>query len=200
MPRIEEDIFQVHHRQSFWSEVTRQMLDLENRSERLFWNSFDSTYVDAQLIGRRRLVDSDVRAITLRRLLGQLEQLRSQITFEWWVEHHAADESDIAHFRERFTNEYVDKPSDLRLGRVVISSLRDRLDDRFRRIVAFVNAHLAHRDLSAPPTTVTYSDLDEGVLELGDLFRWCACLLSASDYPTLTPEPLGDIVRPLRPS
>ena len=51
----------------------------------IFQDAFHGMYVESQVLAIRRQADSDSRTLSLRRLIGQLEQHRKDFTRSWYV-------------------------------------------------------------------------------------------------------------------
>lgn len=78
-------VYELHHRRQIHDEFM-EMLDSQDHPDTdIFRDAFHRMYIESQVLAIRRQADDDSRALSLRRLIGQLEQRRRDFTRTWYV-------------------------------------------------------------------------------------------------------------------
>lgn len=141
---------------SSWTCSTRKITEIPTS----FRDAFHRMYMEAQVIAIRRQADDDPRTLSLRRLIGQLENHRREFTRAWYVRRWMADrDADSKDEAERLEarmhlglandtfDNFTDRPGDDHLG-----GRRLQLDREERQRSEF------HRGRPRVPTRATRPD------------------------------------------
>jgi hypothetical protein len=164
-------------------------------------------YLEAQTIGIRRLVDGDARTISLRRLIGQLEQHRAQFTREVYVNRHLAGaarrqplDAQDRQFHTSMANHAFDQFSEsgASLSRAVLSHHRDELDQVTRSVVRFVDERVAHLATSPEDEPPSYDEFHHALKVLGEMLQRYRLLIDQVTLAWTTPAIQSDWKGPFR--
>lgn len=86
LENLEWQIFELHHRREIHDEFMAVLEAQTHSDSSTFAEAFHGMYLESQVMAIRRLADDDSRTISLRRLIGQIEQRRRDFTRKWYVE------------------------------------------------------------------------------------------------------------------
>jgi hypothetical protein len=125
---LKAQIYDVHHRRELHDEFMELLASQDHPDTDIFRDAFHRMYIESQVMAIRRQADDDNRSVSLRRLIGQLEQHRNEFTREWYVarwigdrDPNSTDERTRLEGRMHldFANDafdrFTDKPGDSRL-------------------------------------------------------------------------------------
>jgi hypothetical protein len=153
----------------------------------LFWDWISRNFVSASLLGIRRQIDKDNRAVSLARLLHDISENSGLITRDFFTSLYPREMQDLGNndFNEIAGVSAANYPrseaeKDKQLLYDLGSSFRDYIDRR-----------LAHFDKADNVTIGTFADLYEGIDKIGELFRKYCLLLSGTSI-LLIPVPQYD--------
>ena len=204
MPKIEDEILHLHHRQQMLLGFTKMLDETEDPNAGAFLRSYRRMYVESQIMGIRRQADTDQRTVSLVRLLGQLEEHRLHFTRAWFVERaiEGMDDEDRefhgSNASATFEN-YADPERKVQLGRRTLSADRDQLRLVVTHLVDFANDNVAHsREPSTPRVPATWGDIDAAIDLLGRLHQKYRLLVTGDSLAFVAPTILGDWRSPFR--
>lgn len=178
----------------------------------LFWEEFHHMYLDSQLIGIRRLVDSDRRTLSLGRLLGQLENQARKLTRTAFVDRHVrlagADGADHAEdwsvwepsHRQRADESFDQFTNGTKTGFASAAGAdRKELVTATEPICTHVNQLVAHDEPGAKPPPVTYDTVDIALKTMDTLVCKYSMLIADISIETTLPfrqeDPLAGLRR-----
>jgi hypothetical protein len=159
----------------------------------------------------RRQADDDRRTLSLRRLIGQLEQHRRKFTRAWYVPRwvgdrdlKAADERERleARFHSDAANaafdRFTDKPGDECVGGRQLQADREQLLALTEAVSRYANATVAHLEQQPDDVTVTYAEFHRALDHLGEMLRRYYLLINQGGLVSTTPAIQGDWKGPFR--
>ena len=82
---LKSQIYDIQHRRQLHDEFMAMLDGQDHPDTEIFRDAFHRMYVEAQVMAIRRQADDDKRTLSLRRLIGQLEQHRRGFTRDWYV-------------------------------------------------------------------------------------------------------------------
>lgn len=198
-------ILELNHRRQLHDEFV-ELLEAQGHPQRgIFGEAFHRMYLDAQCLAIRRQADDDSRTLSLRRLIGQLEQHRKHFTREWyvgrWVGRKPRDEVDRK-FHTKMANDafdrFVDASKPDQLGGQVLQVDREALDRATESVVAYVNSLVAHAQREPEKRETTYDDFHEAIEHLSEMLKRYYLLINQGGLATSTPVIQGDWKGPFR--
>jgi hypothetical protein len=204
-------VYDLHHRRQLHDEFMA-MLDAQDHPDTdIFRDAFHRMYIEAQVMAIRRQADNDSRTLSLRRLIGQLEQHRLQFTRDWYVQRWLGDRNpNSPNERERLeaqfhldaANEafqrFTDEPGGVHLGARRLQDDRQQLLAITEAVVRYANTTVAHAEREPENVTVTYADFHGAVEHLGQMLRRYYLLINQGGLMTATPTIQGDWKGPFR--
>lgn len=188
MDRIHEDIkFLVWYKTIYLELVDIITSNPEINTGNLFWDWISRNYVSSSLMGIRRQIDKDGRAISLVRLLDDVAGNANLLTRDFYTSLYPEDMQVLAHRHfdglagpsaAHYPHEKAE--ADAQLLTELGKSFRDYIDRR-----------LAHADKAAEVRIGTFKELYDGIDDIEKLFRKYYLLLTATDI-RLIPVPQYD--------
>jgi hypothetical protein len=207
---LETQIYVLHHRRQIHDEFM-EMLDAAGEDDRTFQDAFHGMYIESQVMAIRRQADNDPRTLSLRRLIGQLEQRRRDFTREWYVKRWMAGrdpasadqrDRDEARFHQRNANDafdrFTDSPGDDVLGGRRLQEDRDDLLRLTERVVRYADTTVAHADRTADGVEATYAEFHEALEHLGLMLQRYYLLIDQGGLVSATPVMQSDWKSPFR--
>lgn len=208
---LKVQIYDLHHRRALHDEFMA-MLDAQDHPDTdVFRDLFHRMYVEAQVMAVRRQADDDPRTLSLRRLIGQLQQHRREFTREWFVRRWMGDfDADTPDERSRLEaqfhveaandafDQFTDSPGASVLGGRRLDEDREALLAVTDDVVRFANATVAHAEREPTDVHVTYDDFHRAVEHLGEMLRRYYLLINQGGLATATPTVQGDWRGPFR--
>lgn len=210
---LEFHVYELHHRRQIHDEFMA-MLDAQDHPDtNIFRDAFHAMYVESQVMAIRRQADNDSRTLSLRRLIGQLEQHRQEFTRSWYVDRWMVDrdpnsedprERHLARFHLEQANaafdKFTDESSAERLGGRRLQQDRDELEVMTENVVRYANALVAHVERNPEDVHVTYDDFNRAIDHLGEMLRHYYLLIDQGGLLGATPTIQGDWKGPFRRS
>ncbi len=86
LENLKTQIYDLHHRRRLHDEFMVLLDAQEHRDTEILKDAFHRMYIESQVMAIRRQADDDQRTLSLRRLIGQIEQRRGQFSRVWYVE------------------------------------------------------------------------------------------------------------------
>lgn len=83
---LKAQIYDLHHRRQLHDEFMVLLEAQEHPDTGIFGDAFRRMYIESQVMAIRRQADDDHPTVSLRRLIGQIEQRRRQFSRSWYVE------------------------------------------------------------------------------------------------------------------
>jgi hypothetical protein len=208
---LELQIYELHHRRQIHDEFMA-MLDAQDHPDTsIFQDAFHRMYIESQVLAIRRQADSDSRTLSLRRLIGQLEQHRKDFTRSWYVGRWMRDrdpnskdprERHLARFHLEQANaafdKFTDEPGAEHLGGRRLQDDRDELEAMTDKVVRYANAVVAHVERNPEDVEVTYDDFNNAIDHLGEMLRRYFLLIDQGGLLSATPTIQGDWKGPFR--
>ncbi len=208
---ISWQIHELHLRRLLHDEFMG-MLDAQDHPDTdVFRDQFHRMYIESQVMAIRRQVDEDGRTLSLRRLMGQLEQHRSEMTRSWFVERWLRGvDVQADDFRTRATvqvhrrkaNEAFDRFTDTPGGPVLsgrrLQDDRSELLEITEAVVRYANATVAHSERGPGDVGVTYAEFHRSVARLGEMLQRYVLLVSQDGLVSATPVVQRDWKGPFR--
>lgn len=208
---VTEQIYRLHHRRQIHDEFLEMLGAQRNPDASIFSDEFHLMYLESQTLAIRRQADDDPRTLSLRRLIGQLQEHRKRFTRVWYVERWMGDldtnstnERDrlYAEFHQGMANdafdEFTDEPGGHALGGRRLSDDRDKLVAITATVVAFVNENVAHVAAEPAAAPVTYEEFHGAVAHLEAMLKRYYLLINQGALITATPEIQDDWKAPFR--
>lgn len=208
---VGEQIYRLHHRRQIHDEFL-EMLDADRNPDAVtFADEFHQMYLESQTLAIRRQADDDHRSLSLRRLIGQLQEHRKEFTRAWYVERwigdldvHSTDERSrlYAEFQHGMANDAFDQFTDEPRGEVLggrrLSDDRDELLAITAKVVDFVNENVAHVAAEPSAAPVTYEEFHGALAHLESMLKRYYLLINQGALITATPEIQTDWKAPFR--
>lgn len=160
----------------------------------IFYDWMRRVYLRDMTLGIRRLVDWDPRAVSLVKLMQELEDHPEVISRRRFVRPYRRDLKELAH---RDVDRWA-RPGARQIDPRVIRQDRRQLVSAQRRLREFVNRYVAHRSRRPMRRLPTYADLDACVDLLERLITRYARLLEQASMATVVPVIQYDWKRPFR--
>jgi hypothetical protein len=211
--QLTQDIWRLHHRRKMFNELV-EMLEGQGNPHRAYVDEFlAELYLDAQLVLLRRLIDTDSRSVSFRRLINQLIQHRTKFTREWyvglWTKEAAANSDELGERldarvwgeegNEEFDKWIDDKPGrqDV-LGGQPLQQLLDALIREIDEVKRYVDQHVAHVQVEPDPVGLTYGHVDRAIERAGETLQSLSLFLEQVSILGLEPTVQGDWKSPFR--
>jgi len=204
-------VYELHHRRQIHDDFLL-MLDAQDHPDTdIFRDAFHGMYVESQVMAIRRQADDDPRTLSLRRLIGQLQNHRRRFTRAWYVgrwmegqDPHSTDERrrfDARMHLER-ANDAFDHFTD-RVGQEHLGGrhLQEDLDGLLKitdDLARYANATVAHVEQTPPDVRVTYGDFHHALDHLGEMLKRYYLLINQGGLVSATPTIQGDWKGPFR--
>lgn len=208
---LRQQVLDLHYRREVHDELL-QMLDAQDHPDTgTFRDVFHRMYIESQVMAIRRQADDDPRTLSLRRLIGQLEQHRREFTRSWYVERWMAGmdpsspdkqtrlESKMhLEFAHDAFDRFTDRRGDPCLGGRRLHQDREDLLSPTAAVVRYANAVVAHAERGPDNVHVTYDEFHAAITHLGDMLRRYELLIGQSGLASATPTIQGDWKGPFR--
>lgn len=211
LENLKGQIYDLHHRRELHDEFMVLLDTQDHRDTGIFGDAFHRMYIESQVMAIRRLADDDKRTISLRRLIGQIEQWRRDFTRQWYVERWmsnfdrgSADERtrllgefQLTNANASFDN-FTDKDGDEQIGGRRLQEDRDELVRLTDDLVQYANATVAHAQREPVAATVTYGEFNKAIDHVGEMLRRYHLLIDQGGLVTTVPVIQGDWKGPFR--
>jgi hypothetical protein len=208
---IERPIYQGVIRMHFHRQIYRGVGEVirENPSlpDSAYWRYHSDVYAETQAVAVRRQADRDRRVASLRRLIEEIRNEPSRLTWDRWLGLWG-DERD-GFVRGRWDHDFGGEVGE-HIDPAIPTADLERLMSEAESVKAYVDTHIAHaEDFDRPqapprPSGFTPNDLDTAIDAIGELFRKYTDLLVVADvdlHVHLLPQWLGPFEVPwIRPS
>lgn len=211
LPSIKTQVFELFHRREIHDGMEEMLRAQDHADAGYFWEAFHRMYLESQVLAIRRQADDDTRALSLRRLIGQLQHHRRSVTRAWYVDRwmdgvglDPAGERDrgLVEVRRQMAHDAFDKFTDEPGGPLLSATLldrdRQRLLDTSRTVSRYADTVVAHSDRTPPAELPTYADFEASIDVLGDLLRRYHLLIDQGGLVSATPTIQGDWKGPFR--
>lgn len=208
---LRRQVLELHHRRQIHDEFMEMLDGQDHPDTGIFKDAFHRMYIESQVMAIRRLADDDKRTLSLRRLIGQLEQHRRTFTRTVYVERWMAGrDPNTDNERERLEAEFhlqmannafdqfTDKSGEERIGGRRLQQDREVLLDTTDLVVTYANKVVAHADTDRSGVEVTYDDFHRAVDHLGEMLRRYYLLINQGGLLSATPAIQGDWKGPFR--
>lgn len=207
-----DQVYDINHRRQVHDEFIG-MLAAVGEDGGVFADMFHRMYIESMVMAVRRQTDTDPRALSLRRLIGQLVQHRRAFTRSWyvgrWVGNRDARSAELrerhmAEFHIEMANEAFDRFSDPHpkrrdiLSAKVLQADLAELDRLTEQVVRFANAQVAHSERSSCPVSVTYGEFHAALDHLSEMLKRYYLLIDQGGLVSTTPTIQDDWLRPFR--
>ena len=198
-------ILELNHRRQLHDEFV-ELLEAQGHPQRgIFGEAFHRMYLEAQCLAIRRQADDDSRTLSLRRLIGQLEQHRKHFTREWyvgrWLGREPRDEADRK-FHTKMANDafdrFVDASKPDQLGGRMLQADREALQAATESVVTYVNSYVAHAEHEPEQRETTYDEFHKAIEHLSEMLKRYYLLINQGGLVTSTPVIQGDWKGPFR--
>ena len=208
---LESQIFNLHHRRQVHDDLMH-LLDAQGHPQKgIFQDFFHGMYIESQAMAIRRQADRGSDTISLRRLIGQLEEHRDKLTREWyinrWMSGRSLNSPDqrerleaemhLAHANSAF-DKFTDKSGDVCIGRRRLCADRAQLDTIVGRVERYATENIAHTLVDPEAKTVTYGEFNAAIDQLGDMLRRFHLIIDQGGLMSATPVIQGDWKGPFR--
>ncbi len=200
---IFRDIVDLHHRRYIFREVGRIFNNnMELQADDIFREWMATNCLWAIAIGIRRQADTSKDAISIARLLDELEDNAPHMTRQWFVRAYVTKPPANARLFQEPAQRTFDQFAPRGGAHVAVRLIqadKRRLQRLARRVRLFVNRRLAHqsqRRLGRRPVTVR--EVHEALDEIGRLYQRYALLLNQAAPGAMEPIIQGDWQAPLR--
>ena len=192
---IKHSIFDLAFKRFVYKEVTKLIQDNPRvQVASAFYDWMHQVYIVDMSIHIRRLVDRDRRAVSLYKLVQDIEDHPEVIT------------------RRRFTIGYkeflkpfghrdydrLSKPGGNVLNKKLITKHRVALVKSQKRLRIYTNKHVAHLDKAGMRKFPSYAELDACIDTIQDIAKQCTLLLEQSSLTTALPKIQYDWKAPFR--
>ena len=200
--RISRDVVDLHHRRHIFREVG-DIFDnnMELRENDTFEEWMATNCLWTLALGIRRQADRSGDAVSIRRLLAELEGNAAIVTRKWFVAAYVRKSPARPELPDE-ANRTFDQFAPHRGTHLAIKLIRAdqrRLQNAVRRVRLFVSRRLAHqstRGIGRRPVTVR--EVNAALDEVGRLYQRYALLLNQAAPGTLEPIIQGDWQIPFR--
>lgn len=211
LENLKGQIYDLHHRRQLHDEFM-ELLDRQDHPDTgILGDAFHRMYIESQVMAIRRLADDDKRTISLRRLIGQIEQRRPDFTRDWYVARWmsnfdlaSADERTRlkAEFQLRNANssfdKFTDTEGDPQIGGRRLQEDRDELVGLTDELVQYTNGIVAHAQRDPLASTVTYGEFYKSIDHIGSMLKRYHLLIDQGGLMTVVPVIQGDWKGPFR--
>jgi hypothetical protein len=85
LENIYAQVLNLHNRHELHDGMEEMLREQGHPDAEYFWDAFHEMYVESQVLAIRRQADDDPRTLSLRRLLGQVEQNAKRLNRAWYV-------------------------------------------------------------------------------------------------------------------
>jgi hypothetical protein len=208
---IYREIIEMHHRKEIHDGM-RDMLEAQAHSDvGYFWEAFHRMYIESQTTGIRRQTDDDSRTLSLRRLLGQIQENRKLLTRAWYVgrarrtvsAEEVADDDLVGELSQASLasndfDQFTDSPGDEYISLKKLDADRRLLLETSKKVTDYVDTVVAHTDEHPTPDPPTYNEFEESIRVLGDMLKRYFLLIKGNSLADVTPTIQGDWQRPFR--
>ncbi len=184
LPSLERQVLDLHHRRQIHDDFLAMLKAQDHPGTSVFVDVFHRMYIESQAMAIRRQADVDSRTLSFRRLLGQLQYHRKELTREWyvgrWMERldlGSADERvrlEVKLNKQRANqafDRFTDSPGDELLGGRRLEADRQELLDMTETVVRYVNEHIAHIATDPTAERVTYQEFEGALEHLGGMLK-----------------------------
>jgi hypothetical protein len=184
---ISTDVHTMHlHRYAL-----REVGDIIDANDELppsyFFEYLLDTYAVAQAVAVRRQAETNARVITLGRLITEVRDDPERLTRTFWVGlWEDGDRMKLAIAEAAFTKQFAPDDGKHLDPRIPEHDLQT-LGAAAQSVAGFVDQYLAHADAKPRADLPTFSELDDAVDAIGQLFSKYVNLLTASSLTTLVP-------------
>ncbi|MEW5813745.1 MAG: hypothetical protein AB1925_30350 [Actinomycetota bacterium] len=191
-----EQILVLHHRRQIHDEFVA-LLDRQHHSDVGFLRDVvHRMYIESQASAIRRLGDSDRRKLSLRRLIGQLEEHRTAFTrtvfVQRWMDRANQSGGVFESMAHADFDQFTDQPGDEDLSCQLLQRDRNQLSDITKEVVDYANAVVAHASADPSGAAVTYAEFNAAIDLLGEMLKRYYLLINGGGLTTATPTIQGD--------
>ncbi len=208
---LKEQVYDLHHRRQLHDEFMEMLEAQDHPDTDIFRDAFHRMYIEAQVMAIRRQADDDRRTLSLRRLIGQLEEHRRKFTRAWYVRRWVGDRNPNAEdMRDRLDatfhldaanrafDAFTDSLGDEHLGGRRLQEDRDRLVELTDAVTRYANATVAHVERAPSDTQVTYAEFHRALDHLGEMLKRYYLLINQGGLVSTTPTIQRDWRGPFR--
>jgi hypothetical protein len=188
---VTNEVIRVNHHRQIHDRINeiRAGGDLPDSA---FWEYLDSTYAVSQAVAIRRLVDRHRGTASLRNLIAEIADDaagsgRPRLTRAFWVGlWDTTDPIDVAFAEQQWNDNYGGEVGD-HLDPAIPARDLERLTTSTDPVKEYVEKHVCHIDRRRPEPTLTFNDLHDASVVVGELFKKYASLLTAKGWALLAP-------------
>lgn len=182
---IYRDILELlEKRDTFWGvqEIIKSNVYKEIETRGHVYEYIGHTYVAYMAIGIRRQIKVDKDSISLLRLLNEISENPKILSREYYVELYKSSPKEFAHRDfDRFCGDYRDH-----ISPDMVKSDIKALKEIVFKVETFADRRIAHHDTRCPELP-RFSDLDESLDKIGEMYQKYHLALTAECIASLTP-------------
>jgi hypothetical protein len=184
---VTNEVIQVNHHRQIYERIGEIVREHGDLPESAFWEYLGSTYAVSQAVAIRRLVDTHRDTVSLRNLIAEIADDASRLTRDFWVGlWDTTDPIDVMFAERQWSDHYGGEVGD-HLDSAIPARDLERLTTSTDPVKEYVEKHVCHIDRRRPEPTLTFNDLHDASVVVGELFKKYASLLTAKGWALLAP-------------